>query len=205
MIAAMQAGAFVEANAVYIAPSFRVWSGYWPLTIDGQVYVGIGEQGEIAFGAAVGGAEQGVRLSLSGLEPEVVAKADGPLGELDGAACIVWELTLDTACAVLLDAFPERGRVDAVEIEQAEDGTQTISVLVENATRGLGQSTARTRSDADQRQVEAGDQGFSEVAVTPFTELFLGGKVPARAAQALPGVYSGGNGGGGQYGEGFTV
>lgn len=205
MLAAMQSGAFCEANAVRIGPDFRVWTGPGDLTLEGQTYLGIGLQGEIATGAAVGGAEQGLRLALSGLDPETDALSG--LAALDGADVVVWELTLDPSFVTVLDAYPaERGRVDAAAIDQAEDGTLTVSVQVENASRGLGRATARTRSDADQALIgdtpTFHDQGFSEVATAPFVELYLGGQRPTRAGQALPGVYGGG-GGAGELGDGY--
>lgn len=188
LLTALANGDVLTAGAVKIEASspFRVWSGYGDLTIGGETYAGIGQAGLIrATGAQLGGAEQALELSLSGVDPDVIPLLQD--FEVRNAAVTVWRLMFDGAGTTLLGSHVfARGRVDGLPVEETPGGSSTIRCRVETAARGMGRATGRSRADADQRRVSATDGGFQYVTGSPGRELAWGGKPPARAGQSLP-------------------
>ncbi|MDP3853148.1 hypothetical protein [Phenylobacterium sp.] len=204
--AALDLGDAMTAGAVKIATSdpFRVWTGDGSITLDGEVYVGIGSAGMIrATGSQLGGAEQAIELILSGVDPDIIPLIEA--ADVRGARVTVWRLGFDGSGLNLLDANVfARGKVDTLPREETPGGTATIRCLVETAARGLGRNTGRMRSDADHRMVEATDGAFQRVSQAAELTLAWGGKPPARAGVALPNGQTVGGGalGGGQTGFG---
>lgn len=140
----------------------------------------------------MGGIAQNTTLSLSGIEPDLLALLDP--AEIKGAPVTVWSLVFDTSGTVLLDAFVyRRGRVDRIPVRETSGGTATISVEVESPGRGLGRRTGRLRADADQRLIDPNDGGMRRVSFAASKTLYWGGRRPATAGSAL----GGGSGGGG--------
>lgn len=195
-LAALESGEAIVSAAVHIdlVPPFRVWGGHGDLTLDGQVYLGIGDRGLATVGGGqMGSAEQGAELVLSGVDPDTLALIDYP--SVRGAAVILWELVFDGAGATLLAAnVDKRGRIDRMPREDTPGGAAILRVAVEGAVRGLGRHGVRMRTDADQRLFLGTDGGFSRVAYAGQKQLFLGGRPPQRAEAAV-----GGGGSGGRY------
>lgn len=191
--AALERGDVLDAGAVKIGEgldAIRLWSGHGPFTLDGEIYDGVGDRGLIASsGGTLGGAEQGLALSLSGVDPDALSLLE--LEPLRHAPVLTWRLTFDAAGTHLLEARRlARGRVDTVETEETPGGTATIRIEVEGAARGLGRRGGRTRTDADQRLIESADDGMKSVNVIGGKKLYWGGKPPQPAGQALPGAGS---------------
>lgn len=189
-MAAIVAGEAVVTGAAQISPRdgstpIRVWGGYGPITIDGNEYQGIGNQGLAQETAgAIGGVAQGLTLTLSGVDPTVAALVDPD--ELRGASVVLYRLIFASDAKTLLDAHVfDRGRVDTVDSDYVPGGTATISLAVESAARSLGRSLARVRSDADQRLIDATDGYFKNTAFAGSKKLYWGGKKPSRAADSL--------------------
>jgi hypothetical protein len=201
--AALAAGAVLSVGAVKIATDdpFRVWGGHGDLLLDDgdgpETYVGIGHAGLVSqTGSQLGGTEDSLSLTLSGVDPNIVGMIDA--ADPRGASVVVWRLLFDVSGQTLLEATVfDRGRVDKITSTDVPGGTATIVCQVETAARGLGRSTGRTTSDADQRMINPADASLSRVTQAGDLSLAWGGKPPARAGSALPGV--GGIGGGGGY------
>lgn len=196
--AALDDGSAVSMGAVRLQLStgpWRVWGGFGELTIAGETYVGLGNQGLVAVAAGqLGAAEQGAELTLSGVDPEVLALVDTL--SVRGAPAVISELIFNQA-GTLLAADPHmRGRCDRLPREDIVGGPSTIRLSVEGAVRGAGRRSARMRSDADQRLIDGSDGGFSRVSYAGEKQLNWGGKPPQRAASALPtaqtALYAGG-------------
>jgi hypothetical protein len=180
-------------------PPIRLWSGYWVIEFDvggGQLeeFQPIGDRGLAQVtGGALGGSEQNMTLTLSGIEPEALAVLDA--GEVESAPVTVWRMIFKGDGKTFLDAHVcKRGRVDEVPVEDVIGGAATIAVLVEGAARGLGRRGGRMRSDSDQRLVQANDGFFRNVSFAGEKNLYWGGRKPAIAGAALGGVWGGGGG-----------
>lgn len=186
-LAAIERGEAVTtyAAAILCDPPVRVWRGYGPQEIAGEQFDGIGDQGIVeSVGGALGGGEQNITLTLSGVEPAVLAAFDA--ASLRRAPCIVYELIFDGSGTLLLDTqVIQRGSLDQVPVEDTPGGTATIKALVETAARGLGRRGGRMRTDTDQRLIKASDGGFKAIAYAGQKNLYWGGKRPATAGSAL--------------------
>ena len=184
-IDAMTDGTAIAVGAVKIGctPPVLVWGGYGSLTLGGETYDGIGDRGLVTLsGSALGDAEQNITLSLSGIEPDVIALFSA--SSVQRAPCQIWLLTFDGAGLNLLDSqIYTRGKIDSVEVVETIGGTSTIVAQVEPAARGLGRSGQRMRTDADQRLIDAADTGFRVVSFAGQKSLFWGGQKPTSASQ----------------------
>lgn len=195
---ALAAGAALVSAAVLIGGStpVRLWGGHGSLTIESEVYTGIGDRGLVSVtGGALGGAEQGAQLELSRLTAEVLAELNP--ADYRRAPVVLRRLIFDATGSNLLDASVYlRGRIDELPIEEQPDGTYTLKAMVEGAARGLGRSGGRMRSDADQRLIDPNDGSFSRITYAGEVTLYWGGARPTTARGGLPGSGSGGAGGG---------
>lgn len=202
-MAAIQRGDAIVAGAVEIMsdPPVRVWGGYGILSIDGNNYDPIGDRGLAQEGsAAIGSAAGNITLTLSGIEPDVIALLNA--GEVIRAPVTIWRLIFDGTGTALLDAqIFERGQVDRITVSETIGGVASIQVAVETAARGLGRKGGRMRTDADQRLIKANDGFFKNVAFAAEKTLYWGGKRPANAGRAL----GGGTPSGGAPRENFNV
>ncbi|MFN3943890.1 MAG: hypothetical protein ACK4K7_03025 [Allosphingosinicella sp.] len=185
------------AVAIHCDPPIRVWGGYGPIDIGGETYQGIGDRGlaQVSSGA-IGGAAQGVTLTLSGIEPEVIDLLDAE--EVRRAPAVIWRMIFSGDGRTLLGANVfSRGRIDQVRTVETIGGAASIQVSVETAARGLGRRGGRMATDADQRLVKPTDGSFRSVSHAGEKMLYWGGLRPARAGAAL------GGGGGGGFGSGI--
>lgn len=194
-MAEIEAGTAIVSGAVEVLsdPPIRVWGGYGELTLDGQTYEPIGDRGlaQVDTGT-LGATAQNVTLTLSGIEPEVLALLDSD--EVRRASVAVWRLIFAGDGRTFLDGRVfRRGRLDQLQVASTIGGAATISALVESAARGLGRRGGRLRSDADQRLVKANDGFFRNVSFAAEKQLYWGGKKPATAGAALGGSSYGGS------------
>ena len=191
-VSALAAGHVLAVQAVRIGTStpFRVWGGAGSLTLNSETYVGIGDAGLVSvMGAQLGGTEDSISLSLSGVDPTATGVLDG-LDSARGASALIWRLLFDPSGELLLDAtIWERGRVDAIQMKDIPGGTSTIACTIETAARGLGRQTGRITSDADQRLILSTDASLSRVSLAADVSLAWGGKPPARASSVLTGGF----------------
>ncbi len=192
-LAALEAGTAIVSGAVEIActPPVRVWSGWHEITLAGQTFLPIGDRGLAqVMGGALGDAAQAITLTLSGIDPETAALLDR--AGLAGAPTVLWRLIFSGDGNTLLDAdIWARGRLDTIAREEEIGGTAAISAQIETAAKGLGRRGARMRSDADQRLIDPADGFFKNVSYAGEKTLYWGGRRPARAGSALPGVGGG--------------
>lgn len=192
--AALDDGTALAVGAVHLELStgpWRVWGGHGPLTLDGEVFTGIGDRGLASVAAGqLGSAEQGATLTLSGVDPDVLALVDTL--SVRGAPAVLWELLFDQSGSTLLSAHVAlRGRCDRMPIQDEIGGQSEITLNIEGSVRGLGRRSGRMRTDADQRLIVGTDGGFKAVAYAGEITLNWGGKPPQRAIGALPNTGSG--------------
>jgi hypothetical protein len=184
---AIEAGEAIVTGAAEILcdPPLRVWGGYGPITIDGEVYQGLGDRALAQQTAgAIGGVAQGLTLSLSGIEAEALELLEAD--EIAAAAVVIRRLIFACDGKTLLDAHVfDRGRCDEVNSEEVIGGKAAIKVNVESAARGLGQRGGRMRSDSDQRLIDATDGYFKNTGYAPEKMLYWGGKRPHRIGSVM--------------------
>lgn len=188
--AEMEAGTAIAVGAVLIACAptpVRVWGGFGPLVLEGEIFQGIGDSGLVsASGGALGGAAQSVTLALSGVDPDALALFDATA--LRDAPTVIWRLIFSGDGHTLLAApVFTRGRLDQLPIEETPGGTSVIRALIEGAAKGLGRMRARTRSDSDQRLDDPDDAGFSATSYAGQKSIYWGGKIPTNLG-GLPGA-----------------
>lgn len=192
-LAALEAGNAIVSGALEIAttPPLRVWGGWQPITFDGRTFEPIGDRSLVQVtGGALGDAAQNITLTLSGIDAETLALLDA--SGLQGAPAVLWRLIFSSDSNALLDAgIWARGRLDTIRTEEEIGGEAKIIAELETAAKGLGRRGARMRSDADQRLIDPNDGFFKNVSFAGEKTLYWGGRRPARAASALPGVGGG--------------
>lgn len=187
---AIEAGEAIVTGAAKLTPRdggdpICVWGGHGPITIDGDIYKGLGDRALAQQTAgAVGGVAQGLTLSLSGVDPAALAFLDAD--EVKAASVVIYRLIFASDGKTLLDAHVfDRGRVDAVDTDEVIGGDAAIQVAVESTARGLGRSGARMRSDPDQRLINAADGYFKFTAYAGEKMLYWGGRKPSRTSDAV--------------------
>ena len=186
---ALERGDAIVVGAVEIAadPVTRVWGGRRPITFDGRTFDPLGDRSLVQVaGGALGGQAQSITLTLSGLEPKVLALLDS--SEVAGAPTTLWRLIFDSSGTQLLGFNVwGRGRLDTLPREEEIGGTASIIARIETPARSSGQRGARLRSDADQRMIDPDDGFFKHVAYAGEKKLYWGGRRAERAGSALGG------------------
>lgn len=186
--AALEAGEALESAAVRVGCSptpVLIWGGFGVLQIAGENYNGVGKNMmvEVSTGA-LGGAEVGTTVNLSGLDPEALALFDA--ASLYRAPVIIRRLIYDKSGRNLLDAqIFERGRVDGCGRDETPGGAAKVSLQVETAARGMGKAGGRMRSDADQRLISGTDGGMANISFAGLKMIYWGGKLPVTAGSAV--------------------
>lgn len=186
--AAIEAGNAVSHGAVYVGTSpdpGAYWGGFGDITLPDEVtYVGIGDRGLItAASGQLGTASQPITLTLSAVEPAVAALFTE--SGLRGAEVRIWRLVCDTAGRFLDAQLFSQGEVDTLSRDLAEDGTFTITIQVETASRSNSRSGGRLAAGADQHLVDDTDTCLDAVSSAAQVTLYWGGKKPATAISAL--------------------
>ena len=192
--AALDKGEVARAGAVkvvYDGGTFLGWGGNGVLTLDGDDYVGLGDRFlATMFQGQLGSSEIGAAISLSGIDPDVAAGID--LVAARGADVVVWELLFDVSGRTLLDATKALlGRADQLQLEETPGGTSTLTLTVEGASSGLGKSSGRMATDADQRLIKTADGSLKHISYAGQITLYWAGKPPQQAHAALPNTGAG--------------
>lgn len=174
--------AIVSAAVGILSPDpVRVWGGHGPFSISGAPYQGLGDRMLIdVTNGALGGGEQNISVTLSGIEPDVAPLIEAP--EVMGAGAMVYRLIFNGAGTQLLDGqIYKRGRVDDIAVEETVGGESTVTGQIESAARGLGRNNGRMRSDADQRLIDPIDGFFKHCAYAGEKQVYFGGKISSAA------------------------
>ena len=193
-LAAIGSGDVMTTGAVQLGREpnqVRLWGGYGVLAFEGVAFQGIGKRGLVnASGGSLGGSEQGAELTLSGVDPDVVAGLD--LKRLRGQPAILWRLIFNGTGARLLHAeIFLRGRIDRAPRTDTPGGAAVLRIGIEGPARGLGRRSERMRTDADQRLIDPTANGFSAIAYAGEKGINWGGKPPQRSGAAFGGFSAG--------------
>lgn len=182
---AIEGTAFRIAAAMQLSfgTTYRLWSGDGNITIDGNVFTGIGASALIApINSELGGSSTSLEVSLSNLDPVIAATIEAE--DYHQKPAITWRLIYDETGTELLDAVVfHRGRVDTVIIREQVDSTSTLQFTIEGPARDMDRSGSRMRSDADQRILGgATDGGMKNVSIGALIDLAWGNKPDKVAA-----------------------
>lgn len=164
--------------------TFRVWSGLGELEIDGQPYKGIGANALIVpTGSQTGGSAEGVRLTLSGLDPDIAQTIEDE--SYHQKPVTIWRLIFSPDHALLGAAVYLRGRVDTITITEQVGGDSSIEFDIEGPRRDMSRRSSRIRSNTDQRVLGgSGDAAFKHITYAGRKTLVWGQR-PVNASQAL--------------------
>lgn len=170
MEAALASNNVSSITAVYIDINdepdgkIRIHSGLGHFTIDGEVYVGVGDLGSIEAISQDGSTSpNGISMTMSGLDNELISDV-----LLDGYQGREVKIML---CVFIGDDYTTvhnhniyRGLLDTMEIAYGK--TATITVRVENALIGWFRSNTTRWNDATHKRqdpLNAGDNFFNQV------------------------------------------
>lgn len=167
-LAALASGTVIMAGAVQFSfgSTYRLWSGLGALTLaDIGDFDGIGAHALIVpVRSEKGEGVDGVRLSLSKLEPAVAASINNE--DYQQKPVVIWRCIHDSATHALLDFDTFfRGRVNTVTLRETARAESSIDVFIEGAGLDMGRTNGRVRSNADQRTLGGStDGGMKHIA-----------------------------------------
>lgn len=155
------------AAKLVFSPSeiYRYWSGFGTIQIDGEDYEGLGARALIApHQSQIGGAADGLVITLSKLEPAAAAAVEGE--NYHQKPITIRRLIFAPNRKTLLgSAVFMRGRIDTISQRHKVGEYAAIDVSVEGPRRDMGRSGGRLASNADQRVLGgAGDASLKHVS-----------------------------------------
>lgn len=167
----------------------RWFSGWGEIQIAGETYTGIGEVGlVIPTASSIGGANDGLTIEFSGLDPATTALVDNY--DYHQKPVTVFRLVFapeDGFGKTLLGAAVfMRGRVDSITEAVTIGGKASLIVQVEGPRRDMNRRGSRMRSNVDQRAL-SGDAAKKHVGVAARKTLSWGNKPAAAPLGAATG------------------
>lgn len=177
----LEAGDFdVRVMVLFDLPDGKqgIWTDVYPLTYDEVIYQPLA--GNMVLASIPGSTQlesDKVDIQVTGLNLTI----QGIIAEKD------WHQRPATVFLAFLDEVGDvlhvmprfSGFVDAAPISEASDDTCILTITIESNNRELARSTGRTRSDADQRLVDADDEFFKYTATaTTDVAIYWGRKGP---------------------------
>ncbi|RZU39324.1 hypothetical protein [Edaphobacter modestus] len=176
MYSALQTGTIIPffiAELAFKTSVQRVWSGVGNLTVDGQLFVGVGsfaQVGTIQEGTNV--EAYGTTLTLSGIDP--VLLEESLVDVQPGAQAIIWFGLMNQAGNVIGTPYQIfSGTMDQPSVSVGPDSI-TITLALENRMIDLSRASNRRYTSADQRIQYPTDSGFSWVEVLNDQALIWG-------------------------------
>lgn len=153
----------------------RVWSGYGEVTIEDEVYQGVGARVLVCpIASQVGGQADGLVITLSSLDPDIAKTIQ--LEDYKQKPVVIWRLIFAADAKTLLGASVfMRGKLDYVVVRESVGGEAALDFIVEGPRRDMNRAGGRVRSDSDQRLLGgAGDAAFKHVSTAGAKTLAWG-------------------------------
>ncbi len=151
--------AYISEIGLENGEKVRTWSGVGPITFQGEVFVGVGNEG--GFGPVQ--EDQDLRANqvtffLEGIKPSLVAAALSSIRPREKAK--LWMTLIDSDGSIIPDPVCLwRGFTDVPELQFGAK-TSKISIITESRLIELEQSIGTRYTDADQQHRFPGDLGF---------------------------------------------
>lgn len=158
-----------------------IWNDSYAITRDGVTYspaaISIG-----SIGSQKGLSSQQVEVTVSGLSPSVASIMNGIAWHQ--RPVLVSNAILDEGGRILGVQPRFAGFLDAAPIEDADQDTLRMTLVIESNNRELNRSAGRIRSDADQRRVSSTDGFFKHTTATAVdTRIYWGRNGPQAPGQ----------------------
>lgn len=179
--AAIATGRFGKRNALRIdMPDGAVgfWDDGWDMSHEGVTFYGLGGAMVISpFGSAADLASRVVDVTLSGLDYQLASLVVAEPWHQRPVTIYEAIIPIDAPQTVYLDVW-FTGILDQLNPTDKPGGTASLTAKCESLSRELGRRGARTRSDADQRQISSTDGFYKHAAVAGNTAISWGSAVP---------------------------
>lgn len=154
----------------FATETMRLWMGHGLIRAGGFTWRGAGDLGSISgIEQAVDGIAPVVTFGLSGVKPELVAKALNASAEVKGRVVVPFLQVFDAETRAPLDA-PYAfwlGRMDVMSIETAGPAQRVISLTAETFFARRGSSALGWLTDRSQQKDYPGDRGLEFVPAIP--------------------------------------
>jgi hypothetical protein len=156
------------ANLVYLdftSGPMRIWPGFGPLVAGGETWSGTNDLLSISgIETPIGGSAPETTLTLSGVNPDLIAAGLEASSEVKGRTAIVYLQFFDDAWQPLDSPYAVMtGVMDRMSIKATGPETRQVSVNVEWLFTRRAISPFGYLSDRDQRSLYAGDRGLEQM------------------------------------------
>ncbi|PZR88351.1 MAG: hypothetical protein DI537_23720 [Stutzerimonas stutzeri] len=150
----------------FASEEIRVWLGNGKLIAGGEEWSGLGELGAISgLEMPLGGTAPVTTLTLSGVEPELLAKAREASAEAKGRPAIISMQFFDEAWQVLDAPYAiMTGIMDQMSVQATGPTVRTIEMTVEWLFTRKSIPPFAMLSNRDQKALHPGDRGLEYVA-----------------------------------------
>lgn len=177
-VAALSAGVLIQrifAELQFVEQTFGFCNHNADVTINGQVYTGVGTLGSISSISGVTDLSVvGMRLTLSGLDDTVLGDFQNYTWHLRPATVFMGLLDPGTRNLVDTPFAIFKGLIENITVKGGGGSPSAIEVALESQARFLNRVSASVRSDADQRGRLATDTFFVPVANAGQEEIYWG-------------------------------
>lgn len=164
-----------------------IWNDTYPVTFEGVTYAPLG--GNVDFDGIPGAttlSSESVRVVVSNLQSAVSAVIAGETWHQRPCVLFIAFMSESGQVAHVMPWFS--GFLDDASLSDAAGDLAALSIFIESNNRELNRSNGRTRSDADQRRVSAGDGFFKHAAnANADTDIYWGRKGPQSPAKSSRG------------------
>lgn len=166
---------------------YRLWSGFGNISIEDEIYLGIGARALMTpISSQVGGAADGLTITLSALDPDVAASI--LLEDYHQKPVVIWRVIFNAIGTTILGASVfMRGRLDYVVIRETIGGEAALDFFIEGPRRDLNRSGSRIRSDSDQRVLGGSGDGSMKHITTAGQKTLTWGNKPDKPFSTQPG------------------
>lgn len=176
-LAAVATGRFHKRNAIrFDMPGGAVgfWDDAYEINNASVTYFGLGGAMSITvLGSGADFASRSVDVTISGLDPLVISRVEAQPWHQQPVTIYQVVVPVDTPQLVYFDVWFV-GFLDNLKRREQLGGTAQLIGSVESIAREFGRRGARTRSDADQRQIDADDGFYKHAAVAGNTSINWG-------------------------------
>lgn len=172
-LAALDAGVFTTRTLVAVdlaAETFACWDDVYDATIESVTYAGLA--GGFTVSPSQSGSDMAARsvdITFSGLDTTIAAEMESQPYHQRPISISRALFSTTTQALLALDPW-FTGFIDESVRTETLNGRSNILFRCEGIGRELGRSGARTRSEADQRQIDSADGFFKhQVAATTLS------------------------------------
>ena len=150
----------------FASQTMWVWDGVGPLrTIDGQVWQGIGQLGQISDVDRALVSAAAPTLTLSGVDPGLIAKTLAASAETKGRPARIFEQYFDNDTLQPIDGplVLYAGVMDRMTVTASGPGTRSITVSLVTLLYNRRRPAFAYLSDRSQQKLHPGDLGCSQI------------------------------------------